>query len=468
MRKKLFLSTIGIVLLTLILSIVSVNLVFRHQFFNYIAQSNETLLKQLPARLSTMYVGNGNWNASALEELENDLPMDVYVTLKDTKGNVIVNLENSMSAMHSQDGMMSMMGMQMNPNDSIQQWETKKFQITDSHGPIAVAEVRYPSGTRILNPQDQSFSAAIFRSLILAGILSLVIGALLSFLMSRRLVSPLQTLTEAAYRIGAGNLNERVDSTSKDEVGWLAKAFNSMADDLTRQEKLRKQFIADIAHELRTPLTSIRGYIEAFQDGVLPADAENLASIDEEIGRLVGLVSDLKDLNIAEMGNLSVSLQPVNLVTVINKVIRNLSPVIRDKNINISFVYRESNQEIIGDEHLLTRLFYNLIHNSYKYTEPGGIISVELGSLKDSVQIVIRDTGIGISEADLPFIFERFYRTDRSRTRETGGSGIGLALVKQIVVIHQGDISVESKVGKGSAFSVVLPKTANTEETGIR
>ncbi len=452
MHKKLFLSTIGIILLTLILSIVSVNFVFRRQFADYVTQSNETMLKQLPSRLSAIYLKNGSWDTSSLEELDSSLPMEAYVTLKDPGGNIIAKLENPMNAMHTHTGMLNMTGMDY----TVQAWKTQELPISGPQGIIAVAEIRYPTSARILDPQDASFSSEIFNSLILAGTLSLIIGATLSYLVSRRLVSPLRSLTEAAYRIGAGNLDERVASKTTDEVGWLAKAFNSMADNLKRQERLRKQFTADVAHELRTPLTSIRSYIEAFQDGVLPADPENLASINEEIGRLVGLVGDLTELNVADMGALAISPHPIDLKIVIDKVVHHLYPAIQDKGLNIST--KTLSAEVLGDEHLLTRLLYNLIDNSCKYTEPGGLINVELDSLRDTVQVKIQDTGIGIPKSAIPLIFERFYREDQSRTRETGGSGIGLALVKQIVLLHQGTITVESEVGHGSIFTVTLPK----------
>ncbi len=455
MRKKLFLSTIGIILLTLILSIVSVDIVFRRQFTDYISQSNETMLEQLPSRLGAIYLKNGSWDTSSLEQINNSLPMEAYVTLKDPHGNIIARLENPMNAMHTHTGMPSMSSMDY----TVQAWKTQSLPITGPRGIIAVAEIRYPTRARILDPQDEYFSAAVYNSLIVAGTISLIIGVVLSFLMSRRLVSPLRSLTAAAYRIGAGNLDERVSSRTADEVGWLAKAFNAMADNLKGQERLRKQFTADIAHELRTPLTSIRSYIEAFQDGVLPANAENLASISEEIDRLVGLVSDLSDLNIAEMGALAISPHPINLGSVIEKVIRNLTPAIQDKGLTISFANHTTNAEISGDEHLLTRLYYNLIHNSYKFTESGGAISVTLDSFIGQVQVKIKDSGIGMPKSVIPLIFERFYREDQSRNRETGGSGIGLALVKQIVLLHQGTISVESELGDGSVFTVTLPKS---------
>lgn len=453
MRKKLFLTTLSIILFTLILSIVSVNFVFKQQFANYITQSNETIINQLPSRISAIYLRNDSWDIAALKQLNNDLPVDVYITLTDLQGNVIMNLENPMNAMHG--GMMNMMGLDY----SVKEWKTKELPIVGADQTIATAQIRYPEVARILNPQDEKFSAAIFHSLIFAGVLALMIGMLMSYWMSRRLVAPLQSLTEAANRIGSGQFDERVPVNSKDEIGRLANAFNGMADRLKHQEYLRKQFSIDIAHELRTPLTSIRSFIEAFEDGVLPPSPDNLAIINSEISRMVGLASDLKDLNTAEIGEIRISPQPINIVSLVDNVIRSLYALFQDKDLKVDFIHKVQDIAISGDERLLTRLFYNLIHNAYKYTETGGEIRIEVDDLLDEVQIRIKDTGIGIPESDLANIFERFYRTDRSRARETGGSGIGLALVKQIVLLHHGTISVESTVGKGSLFTVRLPKT---------
>ena len=225
-----------------------------------------------------------------------------------------------------------------------------------------------------------------------------------------------------------------------------------------------QQLTADIAHELRTPLTSIKNYIEAFQDGVLPADQENLSSIHEEIDRLVDLSSDLKDLNVAEIGGLQLNVEPVDIKHLLEKIIRSLYPLIQEKELILNWDAPEEFVTTSGDEHLLTRLFYNLIHNAYRYSNPGGQVTVELTQTSISTNIKIKNTGMGISEDDLPLIFERFYRADKSRTRETGGTGIGLALVRQVTNLHQGTITVQSKVGHETEFIVQLPKEIKVAE----
>lgn len=461
MRKKLFLSTLAIILVTLGLSMFAVNFVFTRQFTDYLTSANEATLEQLPARLTSLYQSKGRWDSADLDEISHSLPIGTVVTLTDPSGKTIATLNSPMENMMYGSGSMGMgmgMGMSMGMSYSVQEWKTKTLAITGTQGLIATALVRYPASARILNPQDVHFVSEVLRSLLLAGGLALIFGILLSFWTSRRLVSPLQRLTQAAYRIGQGNLDERVSIITKDEVGQLANAFNAMADSLNQQERLRKQFTADIAHELRTPLTSMKSYVEAFLDGVLPMDEENLTALNEEIDRLVGLSSDLKDLNVAEIGALTVNNTPFDLKILLDKVVRNLSPLILEREITLNWDTPAHSVEIWGDQRLLTRLFYNLIHNAYKYTEPGGQITVRLYSKDDLINVTVQDTGIGIPEADLPFVFERFYRTDKSRNRETGGTGIGLALVRQIALLHKGDVTVKSNVGQGTLFTVNLPR----------
>ncbi len=460
MRKKLFLSTLIIALITISLSMLAVNLVFQQQFSEYLTKTNEATFEQLPSRLSALYLSKGTWDPDSLDELSHSLPVGTIITLTDPNGKLIATLNNSMEGMmHGQGGM----GMGMS-SSSITSWKTKTITVSGPLGMLATALVRYPSTAQILNPQDVLFQSSVFRSLLFAGGVALLFGMILSYFTSHRLIAPLKRLIQAADRIGQGHLDERVTIHANDEVGQLAKAFNAMVENLNRQENLRKHLTADIAHELRTPLTSIKSYIEAFQDGVLPADQENLSSIHEEIDRLVDLSSDLKDLNVAEIGALKLNLEPVDLKHLLGKIIHSLHPLIQEKEITLNLTTPEEPVTTSGDERLLTRLFYNLVHNAYRYSDVGGQIAIRLTPTQDSTDISIKNTGIGIPQDDLPFIFERFYRTDKSRTRETGGTGIGLALVHQITALHQGTITVQSRVGQETEFIVKLPKDIKVTE----
>jgi len=458
MRKKLFLSTLLIAIITLALSMLSVNLVFQRQFSDYLTQTNEATFEQLPSRLSALYLSKDTWDPASLDEVSNSLPAGTIVTLTDPNGKLIATLNNSMEGMMGGQG-----GMGMSSSSSTS-WKTKTLTVSGPLGTLATAVVRYPASAPILDPQDVRFQSSVFRSLLYAGGLALLFGIILSYFTSRRLVAPLKRLTQAADRIGQGHLVERVAIQPKDEVGQLATAFNAMVDNLNRQEILRKQLTADIAHELRTPLTSIKAYIEAFQDEVLPANQENLNAINEEIDRLVDLSSDLKDLNVAEMGALQLNLEPVHLKPLLEKIVRSLNPLIQEKEIVLNWNALEEPVSMLGDVRLLTRLFYNLVHNAYRYSNTGGRVTITLTQTPNLAEVRINNTGVGIAEEDLPFIFERFYRADNSRTRETGGTGIGLALVQQITTLHQGTITVQSKAGQETEFIVQLPKAIKVAE----
>lgn len=457
MHKRLFFSSLAIILITLLLSILSVNLVFQKQFSDYLARSTEETLEQLPERLSSSFLSRGCWDSDSLYDIAHSLPLGTHILLKEPTGETIITLINPMETMMQDDSGLNLgMGIDMGVNYSVEEWKSKTLSIFGPQGILATAEVRYPARAKVLNPADQSFVSAIYQSLLLAGLLSLLIGVLLSYWTSRRLTSPLQTLTHAVQRVGEGHLDEQVSLSTKDEVGQLATAFNRMADNLKKQEHLRKQFTADIAHELRTPLTSIRSYIEAFQDKVLPANNENLAIINEEIERLVGLSSDLKDLNVAEMGALQPHFTQVDIGDLLDKTVNKLTPLIQEKGLSLEW-HKPNSFLMEGDEYLLTRLFYNLLHNAYKFTESPGTISIHMEPRSHAILVSVRDSGIGIPEEDLPMIFERFYRAEKSRSRETGGTGIGLALVQQITQLHHGTLEVESSLGKGSRFTVTLP-----------
>lgn len=463
MRKKLFLSTLIIALITLTFSMLAVNFVFHQQFSDYLTKTNEATLEQLPSRLSSLYQSKGTWDQTALDEISHTLPIGTVVTLTDSSGKFIATLSHTMEdMMHGQGGMNMNMG--MSGSSSITSWKTKTLTVSGPLGTLGTALVRYPATAQILDPQDVRFQSSVFRSLLSAGGLALLFGIILSYFTSRRLVAPLKRLTQAADRIGQGHLDERVGIQTNDEIGQLANAFNVMVDNLNRQEILRKQFTADIAHELRTPLTSIKSYIEAFQDNVLPADQENLSSIHEEIDRLVDLSSDLKDLNVAEMGALTLIFEPVDLKHLLDKVIHSLHPLIQEKQLTLGWNPPPEIVTMSGDGRLLTRLFYNLVHNAYRYSNISGQITISLSQTPDFAEIRIKNTGIGIPEEDLSLIFERFYRADKSRTRETGGTGIGLALVQQITTFHHGTIIVKSMLGQQTEFIVHLPKEVKVTE----
>jgi signal transduction histidine kinase len=300
-------------------------------------------------------------------------------------------------------------------------------------------------------------SESINRFLLLGGAVAIVIALILTFVLSRRMSSPIGVLAKAARRLGGGDLSQRVQFQGKGEVGVLAQAFNSMAADLEYAEQLRRNLVADVAHELRTPLSNIQGYLEAIRDRVMKPNATNIRSLNEETALLSRLVDELQELSLAEAGELKLIYHAEDIAKLIKQAVNSWQPQVAAKEISLSLNLPDNLPLVNIDGQRVNEVLYNLLENAVVHTHSGGTINVAVTRQGDWVEVCVSDTGEGIPAEDLPNIFERFYRVDRSRARATGGSGLGLTIAKRWVEAHGGEISVQSELGKGSRFSFTLP-----------
>ncbi len=312
----------------------------------------------------------------------------------------------------------------------------------------------------VLNPADEDFlrsvNFSIFLTSLTVGLLALLLGSLLF----RQITSPLRVLSQSAQAIAGGDLGRRVPVRSNDEIGRVARSFNQMAESLAQADIQRRNMIADIAHELRTPLTVIQGNLEALMDGVYDLTTENVAAVHKQTVVLSRLVADLRDLALAEAGRLQLERKPVSLAKVIAQVGEGLEVQAHEKGVTLNFKIADALPEIEADEQRMAQVLFNLMSNALRYTPSGGTITT-IAELRDGrVLVSVRDTGTGIAPQDLPHVFERFYRADRSRARTTGGSGLGLTISKQIVEAHGGQIWAQSWLGAGSTFAFSLPLSA--------
>jgi len=303
----------------------------------------------------------------------------------------------------------------------------------------------------------QRLSESINRFLLLGGVVAIVIALILTLVLSRRLSSPIGVLARAARRLGRGDLSQRVQFQGKGEVGELAQAFNSMAADLEHAEQLRRNLVADVAHELRTPLSNIQGYLEAIRDRVMKPNATTIHSLNEETALLSRLVDELQELSLAEAGELKLVYQAGDIANVVKKAVTSWQPQVAAKEILLSLDLPDNLPLVNIDGQRVNQVLHNLLENAVAHTGKGGTITVAAAKQGDWVEISVSDTGEGIPAVDLPNIFERFYRVDRSRARATGGSGLGLTIAKRLVEAHGGKITVQSEMGKGSRFSFTLP-----------
>jgi len=249
----------------------------------------------------------------------------------------------------------------------------------------------------------------------------------------------------------------RVQFKDKSEIGELAQAFNSMASDLERTEQLRRNMIADAAHELRTPLSNIRGYLEAIRDGVKEPDVDTIRTLDEEAILLSRLVDDLQELSLAEAGELKLVYQLEDIATLVNQIAASVQPQAAARGVSVANDLPATLPPVNIDYNRISQVLRNLLENAIAHTGDGGNITLSASQQGDWLEVSVTDNGEGIPVEDLPNIFERFYRVDKSRTRATGGSGLGLTVSKRLVEAHGGKIEVQSELGKGSRFSFTIP-----------
>lgn len=285
-----------------------------------------------------------------------------------------------------------------------------------------------------------------------------LIGILAGIWLSRILTAPLRNLQQAAREIGAQNLSRRVELEGSDEMVALAKAFNEMASQLEKAESLRQGLLADVAHELRTPLTVIQGNLRAILDDVYPLEKEEVARLYDQTRHLTRLVDDLHELAQAEAHRLSLAMQGVDVGRLVQGVTAVFRPLAEAKGVSLQVELWGKTAVVQGDGGRLTQVFHNLLSNALRHTPAGGAVRVQVAQVFAGVVVRVMDTGDGVAAEHLPHVFDRFYRTDKSRSRDEGGTGLGLAIARAVVEAHGGQITAASEgLGRGTTFEVVLP-----------
>ncbi|HRF49142.1 MAG TPA: ATP-binding protein [Anaerolineales bacterium] len=309
-----------------------------------------------------------------------------------------------------------------------------------------------------LSPEESAFLQRTDRALALAAGGAILVAVIMGFLLSRTLTGPLNALTEATHRMTAGELGAEVPVTSRDEIGELAKSFNRMSRELARSNNARRQMTADVAHELRTPLTVISGYVESMRDGDLAPTTERMDVIYSEIERLQDLVGDLRVLSQADAGELNLMLEPVEAHSLLRQAAAAFGHQASQNGVALALDTSAPVPTIPMDEGRLAQVFANLLSNALRHTSTGGTITLGARYADGAVMFRVQDTGEGIAPEDLPYIFDRLYRADKSRTEMHGeGTGLGLAIVRAIIEAHGGTIRADSAVGQGTSITFTIP-----------
>lgn len=327
-----------------------------------------------------------------------------------------------------------------------------------------VGHLAMPHGPGLIDIfRENTFLVSILWMIVVGSLISGSVALFVGLLIARHLTRPLVALTQAAQRLATGERHAPLTVPAEKELADLASAFNIMAANLDRQEELRRQLVADIAHELRTPLSVLRLEIEALEDGVAQHTPETLGSLREEVTLISRLIDDLRLLSLADAGQLSLAPEMLVVQDVLARVAAPLVPHAQQYGLVLRIVDCSASNgspplAVYADPQRLAQILHNLLENAMRYTPSGGTITLRTAAMPNQhILFEVADTGSGIATDDVPHIFDRFYRTSRARDRESGGSGLGLSIVLRLVEAHGGTITVDSVVGQGSVFRVLLP-----------
>ena len=327
-------------------------------------------------------------------------------------------------------------------------------------GSFLVAPDTGPDG--IPEPAVASLVSTVNQSLLWTGLAAVALGIFLVSILSRKLLSPVKNLGEAAQQLGSGDFSRRVAPEGANEFRQLAVAFNTMAANLEDSEQQRRNLVADVAHELRTPVSNIQGYLEAVKDGLLQPDEGTIETIHGQVIHLGHLVEDLRLLAQVEAGAMQLQRMPSQMPDLLRSCVEAVRPRAEAKGISVSLETGESMPLVDMDGTRISQVVNNLLENAIIHTPEGGSVVVTAGVAGDSmVRVAVADTGRGIPPEDLHRVFDRFFRADPSRSRATGGVGLGLTIAKQLIEAHGGSISVDNVVPTGARFVIELPITAS-------
>ena len=414
--------------------------------------------------ISDYYADRGDWssNRERLQEiLEHASSVaGTRIVVYDVGGNVVADSHTSGS--RSVDGDVD--------RDSGKWNDVRKFPVLHGHGrgnqevgAFTVLSVFPEAGPPrgFDDPAAARIAGGVNQSLLWAGIGAAALGTVLVWLLSRRTLAPLQSLGEAARRLGRGDLSQRAEAAGPREIQQLAHNFNTMAAELEDAERQRRNLTADVAHELRTPLSNIQGYLEAIRDGVVDATPETIDTIHGQALQLSRLVDDLRLLAQVESGDLQLQLSPVRPGELLQSSVDAVRPRADAKAVALALDIDSGlpvHQPLLQvDGARISQVIGNLLENAITHTPEGGTVTVAARAADGHVAISVSDTGPGIPPEDLSRVFDRFYRADPSRSRTTGGSGLGLTIARRLVEAHGGTIDAESVPGEGSRFTVRLP-----------
>ena len=443
--------------MTALVAIGVVSFVWEQHFQTYTQDNMRIVAETTAGQIADLYEREGKFSDEVLEPAENAAAVThgVGIQVVDAGNNMLFDSSTKAGGV---DGIVT-------PSIAPQQGQSNM-----AHAPIivdnqAIGSVRvwvYGSD-QLLRATDQEFRDKSYQAMILAAIVAILLASVFGFFFARNLVRPIRRMTETAVAIKEGDLSARTDLQGEDEISQLGQTFDAMANAMERDRKLERRLTTDVAHELRTPLMAIQATVEAMVDGVLPVDEQRLMTVDSEVMRLSRLVDQLLKLSRLENRSNPNKQEIVDVGQVVAGIIATHEAYVREAGLTLKY-RADANVLIMGDPDLIRQATANLISNAVRYTDEGGHINVRVRRGETMASIAVQDTGIGLTPEEARMVFQRFWRADSGRDRESGGLGVGLTVVKEIVERHNGWVQVEGRKGEGACFTIHIPLYVEREQ----
>ncbi len=457
-KQQLSLTILVIVLITVALISLLANFFINKQFTNYISKQQELKTQIITTSISKQYSNStGQWNMDYIYVIGmNSLYEGYIIKVYDQENHVMWDaqahdMELCNQIIHDISTRMEIKYPQISG-----EFKAVNYPLTLKGEKIGSVSISY-FGPFFLNENEFEFLYSLNTILFTVGGIALILSLGVGHILAKRMSNPILKTVDITKQIAAGNYQVRLEEkTNTKELNMLVDSINHLALSLETLEKLRKQLTGDVAHELRTPITILSSYIEAMTEGVWEPSPERLQSCYDEVMRMGKLVGDLEKLTKIESENLKLVKKRINLYELIKKMVANFEVELDNKNLKVNIDGPDI--DLVADQDRLGQVIRNLLSNAIKYSKADSEIYIGLFDNEYRAGFYVEDKGSGIPEEELPYIFERFYRADKSRNRATGGAGIGLAIVKSIVTAHDGRVTVESAIDVGSKFTVILPK----------
>lgn len=457
LRTKIMISFSIIMTLTIMTISIFVKNTFQSEFGKYVDETNKSEVEHLVFDLKNIY-NDDIWDIELIKQLGEDaIKKGIALEIYDDKGSIIWSIlkdEKSISNNTLDNIRKNMQSIEQNWTPKLKSYTVKIYDENDNlsgYGKLFYYESLY------YMENDIMFLNIINKFMQVISVISIGSIIIISIIISKSISNPIEKVYLMAKTIGKGKYKEKINYNSNiKEVKNLVEEINKLAIKLNGQEVLRKRITTDIAHELRTPITSIQGHLDAMIDGIWDPTEERLISIREEVTRLRDLVGQLRLLAKYDNEQNELNKSKVNLKELIQNIVYNYESDALEKNIDITYDLVDIYADI--DKNKFSQVIVNLISNAIKYTDEYGNINIKIYEDKNNIYIAVRDNGIGIPVEDIDYIFERFYRVDKSRNKDTGGVGVGLTISKSIINLHGGDIIVNSKINEGTEFIIKLNK----------